>query len=232
MNKKLLILLLLSLLFSACLPAFLQPTAEVPPTSTLISNADLQLTADVFVQQTLQAAPTDTSVPTETPVIVTATNTLVPETATETQNPVLLTLTATLGTGTVTGTVPTSAVIAGTLPFTGTPSATSNPFSTATSTIEPQPLFHGTLPPSLPFGSISIVNKSKADAYISLRGVTKDGFVTYIEYPVEGTVNTKAVAGKYTYVAWVGGREFTGSFSLSKDDDLIITLFKDRITIK
>lgn len=233
MKKRLAIFILLSFLFSACLPAFATETVNNP---TPISEADLQLTAAVFSQQTLNAIPSNTSVPTETPLIVTETNTVAPETATETQNPVLLTLTATLGTGTVsagntTGTPSTFSVIAGTLPFTGTPSATSNPL-TRTATIEPQPLFHGTLPPSLPFGFISIVNKSKADAYISLRGVTKDGYVTYIEYPVEGTVNTKAVAGKYTYVAWVGGREFTGSFSLSKDADLLITLFKDRITIK
>lgn len=231
MKKKLVLLLVLSFLFSACLPAFTTETANVP---TPISEADLQLTAAVFSQQTLNAIPSDTSVPTETPVIVTATNTENPATATETQNPVLLTLTATLGTGTViaentTGTLNPS--IVGTLPFTGTPSATLNPL-TRTATIEPEPLFHGTLPPSLPFGFISIINKSKVDAYISLRGVTKDGYVTYIEYPVEGTINTKAIAGKYTYVAWVGGREFTGSFSLSKDNDLVITLFKDRITIK
>lgn len=234
MKKKITLFLALSFLFSACLPAFTTETASAP---TPLSEADLQLTAAVFSQQTLQAVPTETSLPSETPVIVTATNTLVPETATETQNPVLLTLTATLGTGTVTaGTTAgppssTSAVIAGTLPFTGTPSVTSNPL-TATSTIEPQPLFHGTLPPSLPFSTITLVNKSKADAYISLRGVTKDGYVTYIEYPVNGTVKTKAVAGQYTYVAWIGGREFTGSFNLPKDIDLFITLFKNRIEIK
>ena len=228
MKKKLAILIGLSFLFSACLPAFAQPTAETVPTS--ISDADLQLTAAVLSQQTLQAIPSNTSIPTETPVIITATNTLVPETTTETQNPALLTLTATLGTGTVTAET-TFAVIAGTLPLTGTPSATSNPL-TATATIDPQPLFHGTLPPNLPFGAILIINKSKADAYISLRCVTKDGYVTYIEFPVDSRLDTKALAGQYTYVAWVGGKQFTGSFSLSKDDDLTITLFKNKVTIK
>lgn len=235
MKKKLVLLLVLSFLFSACLPAFATETVNVP---TPISEADLQLTAAVFSQQTLNAIPSDTSVPTETPVIVTATNTGVPETATETQNPVLLTLTATLGTGTVTaenvtGTLETvtSAVISGTLPFTGTPSATNNPFSTATSTIEPQPQFYGTLPPNLPFGSIVIYNKSKVDAYISLRCETKDGYVTYLEYPVGFKVTSKAPAGQYTYVAWVGGREFTGSFSLAKDGDITITLLKNKVTV-
>ena len=232
MKKKLLIFWVLSFLFSACLPA--APQTETFPTP--ISEADLQLTAAVLSQQTLQAIPSDTSVPTETPVIVTATNTEVPATATETQNPALLTLTATLGTGTVTtenitGT-PGAGIIVGTLPFTGTPSATLNPFFTSTPTIDPQPLSHGTLPPNLPFGFISIINKAKADAYISLRCVTKDDYVTILEYPVEGTVNTKAPAGNYTYVAWVGGRQFTGSFNLPKENDLTITLFKDRINVK
>jgi hypothetical protein len=231
MKKKLLIFVILSFLFSACFPALPQVTNPTP-----ISEVDLQLTAAVLSQQTLQAIPTNTSVPTETPVIVTATNTEIPVTATETQNSALLTLTATLGTGTgtaenVTGT-PGAGVIVGTLPFTGTPSATLSSFSTSTPTIDPQPLSHGTLPPNLPFGFISIINKAKADAYISLRCVTKDGYVTILEYPVEGTVNAKAPAGNYTYVAWVGGRQFTGSFNLPKEDDLTITLFKDRINVK
>lgn len=225
MKKKFAVFFVLSILLNACLPAFSQPPADSNPTP--VSEADLQLTAAVLSQQTLQALPTETSVPTETPVIVTATL----ASATETQNSALLTLTATLGTGTVTGSAGAE-LIAGTLPFTGTPSATHNPLATATSTIDPKPLSYGTLPPNLPFGFITIINKAKADAYISLRCVTKDDFVTILEYPVEGTVNAKAPAGKYTYVAWVGGRQFTGSFSLSNDDDLTITLFKDKITIK
>lgn len=228
LKKKLLVFLVFSFLFSACLPVSGETTAENNPTP--ISEADLQLTAAVLSQQTLQAIPSNTVVPTETPVVVTATNTSVPATATETQNPILLTLTATLGTGTVTpGTQ--SAVIAGTLPFTGTPNATNNPL-TKTATIDPQPITYGTLPPNLPFGFISIINKAKADAYISLRCVTKDGYVTYLEYPVSKVVDTKAPSGKYTYVAWVGGRKFTGSFSLSTGDDLVITLLKDKVTIK
>lgn len=232
MKKKFAVLIALSIFFSACLPALATETANVP---TPISEADLQLTAAVFSQQTLDAIPTNTSVPTETPVIVTATNTENPATATETQNPALLTLTATLGTGTVTaittGTPSTFSVIAGTLPFTSTPSATSNPL-TPTSTIEPQPLFHGTLPPSLPSGDITIINKAKADAYISLRCETKDGYVTYIEYPVERSVDFRAPIGQYTYVAWVGGNKMTGSFSLNSEKALTITLFKNKVTIK
>ncbi len=233
MKKKLFMVIFLSFLFSACAPAL--PQTEANPTP--ISEADLQLTADVSVQQTLQAVPSNTPLPSETPVIITATNTEPPATATETQNPALLTLTATLGTGTVTAEslitgTPGAGIIIGTLPFTGTPSATFNPLATATSTLEPKPQSYGTLPPNLPSSSIFLINKAKADAYISLRCVTKDGYVTILEYPVNGTVKAKAPVGQYTYVAWVGGRQFTGSFSLSKDDDLQITLFKDKVVVK
>jgi len=228
MKKKLLTLIVLSFLFSACVPA--EPQTVYP---TPISEIDLQLTAAVLSQQTLQAIPSSTSVPSETPVIVTATNTEIPATATETQNPFLLTLTATLGTGTVTAEnildTPGAEIIVGTLPFTGTPSLV-NP-QTATATLEPIPLSYGTLPPNLPFGHVVLINKAKADAYISLRCVTKDGYVTIIEYPVKNTVKTKAPAGAYTYVAWVGGRQFTGSFNLQKENDVTITLFKDRINV-
>jgi hypothetical protein len=42
----------------------------------------------------------------------------------------------------------------------------------------------------------------------------------------------EAPIGKYTYVAWVGGREFTGAFSLSNDKAVKIDFFKSRVAIK
>ncbi|MCQ3937076.1 MAG: hypothetical protein DPW18_08530 [Chloroflexi bacterium] len=229
MKKLLITVLLTSLVLSACLPAATQGAGSPTP----LSEADLQGTAAVLSQQTLQALPSATPVPSETPVVFTPTSTEVPATPTETQNPLLLTLTATLGTGTIapenlTGTAGVSALV-GTLPFTGTPGSTLNPL---TQTTTPHPQFYGTLPPDLPYGVINLFNKSHVDAYISLRCVTKEGYVTILEYPVNRQVKAKAPAGKYTYVAWVGGRQFTGSFSLAKDDELLITLFKDKITIK
>jgi hypothetical protein len=74
---------------------------------------------------------------------------------------------------------------------------------------------------------------SKAEAYISLQCTTNDGYVTIIEYPVGGsTVNTSAPAGRYVYVAWVGGQKFTGNFKLGKLQDLTIIMYKDRVAIK
>ena len=234
MKKIFALVILLSVFLSACLPAALQPQAANP---TPISEADLQGTAAVLSQQTLQALPTQTSAPSKTPIVTTPTNTPTQATVTETQNPVLLTLTATLGTGTVTAGTETSGTLTSTRAGTSLPTSTStiNPNSTPnplTPTTTPHPQFYGTLPPNLPFGSIYLVNKAKVEVYISLRCETKDGYVTILEYPVKKTVKAKAPSGKYTYVAWVGGRQFTGSFSLSTGQDLTINIFKDKIAIK
>ena len=78
-----------------------------------------------------------------------------------------------------------------------------------------------------------MLNKSKRDAYISLQCTTPDGYVTVIEYPVGGSrLNIDAPAGRYIYVAWVGGRKISGNFKLDKLQDLDLTIYKDRIEIK
>lgn len=223
----------LSLTLSACLPAILQPQATAAP----ISVEDLQATAAVFSQQTLEFLPTQTLAPsaTVTPVIVTPSETQTQAAPTETQNSIMLTLTATLGTGTVIaeGTPGTPALtILGTLPLTTTPSGTLNPAISATPTGVAQPLHSGTMPPNLPFGEVTLVNKSKAEVYISLRCVTKEGYVTIIEYPVKNSVTTKAPAGKYTYVVWVGGNKLVGNFALSTAQELRLNIYKDRVEIK
>jgi hypothetical protein len=94
------------------------------------------------------------------------------------------------------------------------------------------PRFFGTLPPALPFGNVKLVNKAKVDVYVSLQCTTIDGYKTIIEYPVFGSFSVSAPAGRYNYVAWVGGRQFQGSFRLSKGEDLSITFNKDKVTIK
>jgi hypothetical protein len=222
MKRLIFLSVIMSLALGACLPAPSQPQ-EFP---TPISEADLQGTAAVISQQTLQALPTNTAIPSETPVIVTPSQTATQPTATETINPVLLTLTATLLAGTpvntaITGTPPT--------PAAGTPSATTVP---ATLDGTAQPLFYGTLPPNLPYGTVTFFNKSHVDVYISLRCVTKDGYVTILEYPVNKNFKASAPAGKYTYIAWVGGRQFDGSFTMDNDGFITITFFKDKINVK
>ena len=91
---------------------------------------------------------------------------------------------------------------------------------------------YGTLPPEVPYSNITLVNKAKAEAYISLQVTMPDGKYSIIEYPVEGRVKIQAPVGSYLYVTWVGGRKMVGEFRLRNNDDLTITLYKDRVTIQ
>ncbi|MBI5953858.1 MAG: hypothetical protein HY865_19565 [Chloroflexi bacterium] len=229
MKKIIFLLTAFCFLLSACLPAALQPQATSP--APAISEADIQATVAVQVQQTIQSLPTPTLAPTNTPVVMTVTSaptstqTSAPPTLTATQTQSSLTSTATAGTGTVTLTVGA----AGTLPFTATP----NPAFSATPTGGHDYQYYGTMPPNLPSGKVWLSNMSKADAYISLHCTTKEGYVTVIEYSVGGsTISAGAPAGYYVYVAWVGGKKFTGSFKLGKAQDLTIRMYKDRVEIK
>lgn len=235
MKKITFLLVALMLGVNACaLPTLQQPIATNPPAP------NLDATAAVLSQLTLDAQPSETSQPSNTPEISTPTETPTQATATETQNSVLLTLTATLGTGTVTandgsatpGTPGSPTVtVTGTVPSTQTPTIVSIS-NGLTPTETAHPLYYGTLPPYIPFGHIELTNKSKTDVYISMRCVTKEGYITIIEYPVESYVNAKGPIGQYTYVVWVGGRKIDGSFSLKGGRDLSIIIYKDRVTIK
>ena len=222
MKRILFLSIALSLMVGACLPAL--PQSQENPTP--ISETDLQATAAVLSQQTLQALPTDTSAPSETPVVVTPSLTATQPTPTETVNPVLLTLTATLLAGTPT--LGTETAVTGTVQ-----SATETVFANASATQgTPLPLSYGTLPPNLPYGTIDLFNKSHVEVYISLRCVTKDGYVTILEYPVKQNFKVSAPAGRYTYIAWVGGRQFDGSFTMDNDGFVTITFFKERVNVK
>ncbi|MBK8616297.1 MAG: hypothetical protein IPN96_04105 [Anaerolineales bacterium] len=228
MKKLFVLTMVLGLTLSACLPAAPQETATVAP----VSIVDLEATAAIFVEQTLQSLPTSTPIPSNTPVMVTATQTVTqtattaPTTPVETQNPILLTLTATLGTGTPATNAP------GTLQPSATSTVNANPAFSATVTETPHLQYYGTMPPYLAYSKITLNNKSKSEVYISLQCTTSEGYKTIIEYPVNGQIKANAPVGKYVYVAWVGGRKIIGKFTLSNDHDLIINIFKDHLEIK
>ena len=217
---------------SACVPNAQQPQATSPAP---ISEADIQATVAVQVAQTIQSLPSPTLAPSNTPVVITSTSAptqtqtqAVPtSTSTETQNPTLMTLTATLGVGTVTLTTGAT----GAVPFTTT--ATPALALIVTTTGTPYFQYAGTMPPELPSGNIALINMSKVDASISLRCETKDGYVTYLDYPLGGSaVNDRIPAGSYIYVAWVGGKKFEGSFKLGKSQDVTLLIYKERIERK
>lgn len=233
MKKNLFLLFVMCLALSACVPAIFQ-TDPTSPAPTVIEEI-AQPTEEIIPQP----LPSATLAPTNTAIIVpssTITPTEISPTPTETQNPVLLTLTATLGMGAATtdtqtpastatsgtGTIIANAEIVGT--------ATRTPSPTATGTLYPQ--HYGTMPPNLPSGTILLLNRSRTEVYISLQCTTSDGYTTIIEYPVGSKVKTQAPAGRYIYVAWVGGNKIVGKFKLDRFQDLTLTIYKDRVEIK
>ena len=230
MKKIFFLTIVLGLLLSACgtsqKPATQGGTAAVLPSPAAAVTVDLQATAAVMVQQTIQAMPTPTLVPSSTPEVFTETPTGIPilqvlpptdqMVVTATQNPILLTLTATLGTGTPITVIPQDPPTT----YPGAPTGTEYPRS------------YGTMPPYLAYGYIYLFNKTKEDATISLHCTTSEGYVTIIEYPVKGKMKIKGPAGNYIFIAWVGGQKFTGGFTLKVDHDASVIMYKDHTEVK
>lgn len=222
MKRTAVLALVIAFLLSACilptLPALQQPN-EAPVADVQATDAAM---AETLAVETLNALPTPTLEPaTDTPE-PTVTDTEAPtatETVTETATPdpnITVTETGTAFTATAT--------------ITGTPPTATQSAATATETLHPR--FFGTLPPAIPYGKVRLINRAKAEVYISMDCMTIDGYRTIIEYPVFGRMNVSVPLGSYTYVAWVGGREFQGWFGLGKGDSLEITFEKDKVTIK
>ena len=220
MKRTAVILLAIALFLSACIPALpslQQPVEEVPALDVQATDAALAATLAV---ETLNALPTPTLESASDTPEPTATST---DTATATETATATTDPNATASSTPDPTVTTTATA--TVTVTGTP-------ATATPTETLYARFYGTLPPAIPFGKVKLINKAKAEVYISMNCTTVDGYTTIIEYPVSGTMRVSAPLGKYTYVAWVGGRQFQGWFGLGKGDEIEITFNKDKVTIK
>jgi hypothetical protein len=215
-----------ALLLSAC-TAILSPTPGTGPTVDTVGTSDALF--KTAVAQTLTAQPT---LP-----VVTDTATL----------PVVVESPTTLPTDTQvvipaqTSTFPASNLTTTPVTATGGPTATGLAIGTSTATLASNQLTasptlgirtYGTLPPEVPFATVVLINKAKVEAYISLQVTMPDGKYSIIEYPVEGTIKIKAPIGQYLYVAWVGGNKMVGNFRLHDNEDAVITLYKDRVTIK
>lgn len=207
MKKLLLPVLGLSLLLNACMPAFLEQTVKPAPSAVAASPTAVPASSTPVILPSATPLPTHTPQPTSTPL---------PPTPTASLTPVPLT-------ASVTGTVVTATL------GPGTPSLTYTPV-TYTATLGFQSF--GTLPPLVPSGKIMLSNRSHAQAYISLQCINKEGTLSIMEFPVSKYTEVKVPSGKCDYVAWVGGRQFTGKFSLDTGGQRTITLYKNRIKIK
>ena len=224
MKRSAALILILVFSLTACIPGF--PSLGQPSEASVVNSqaTDLVLAATLVVE-TLNALPTPTLEPTTDTPEPTSTFT---ETATETatEPPTETLVTGTPATATFTGTPPTAtSTVTGTPP---TPTLSETPSPTETLYAR----FYGTLPPAIPYGKVKLVNKSKTEVYVSLHCTTVDGYTTIIEYPVEGSMKVSAPAGSYTYVAWVGGKKFTGWFNLHKGKEKQITFEKNQVTVE
>ncbi len=83
-----------------------------------------------------------------------------------------------------------------------------------TPTPVPVPLSAGKVPSNAPTANIELVNRANGQVYVSLQGTARNGTNIIREYPVSGTIDKTIPAGYYNYVAWVGGREFSGAINL------------------
>ena len=222
MMKKTVVVLgsILALLLGACsqIPGF-TPTPGTGPTVDSAATSDALFKTAVAQTLTAQPTVTSTSAPvTNTAVIPAASPTLV---ATDTPLP-MPTLVTDLTTTPVTATpIPANVTTTATI-VSGQVTAI---WTLAVRT-------YGTLPPLVPFSHITLINKAKTEAYVSLHVDLPEGGNTVIEYPVERSIKIEAPVGFYSYVAWVGGNKMVGNFRLHHNDDLSIILYKDKVVIK
>ena len=237
MKKTVVLCSVLVLLLSACQNIF-TPTAAPGPTIDSAATADSLFRTAVAQTLTAQPSPTVVAV-TETATLPADSPTpspteVVPATATATFASVstftftpLADLSPTPATATFS--VPTATL------------GTADPAITGTATLavgQVTPVWtlavrlYGTLPPAVPFGQITLINRANTEAYISLQVTMPDGKYSILEYPVAGSRQVQAPVGQYLYVTWVGGRKMVGEFRLHKDEDLSITLFRNRVEIK
>lgn len=215
--KRILVLTLVAVLASAC--SVFQP----PPAAAPAPAVDAQATIDSVVQtaaaQTMAAQPSPTIAPateSPTPVVELSPTPVVTETPSSSPVPNLTTTPATATSG------PASSPIAST-----TATQPAGPTVTPTLGI----LKYGTLPPAVPSAQITIINKSKTQAYISLQN-DPPRQIAILEYPVPKRVKIRAPLGYYDYVVWVGGRKIIGEFTLNEGDELTITIYKDKVTVQ
>jgi hypothetical protein len=209
---------MLALLSGACgqIPG-LTPTPGTGPTV----NPDDQF--ETAVAQTLTARPSVTSAA----VTDTATAPRNTETPTPTVSPVIsVTDTVTVTPTQIIDLSATSVTATGNVPTATVVPANLTPIWTLAIRT------YGTLPPAVPYSYITLVNKSRTEAYISLQVTMPSGEYSIIEYPVQGRIKIQAPVGSYLYVTWVGGRKMVGEFRLKNNDDMTITLYRDRVVIQ
>jgi LysM repeat protein len=93
----------------------------------------------------------------------------------------------------------------------------------------PEHLAYGAAPSGTPLGGVRLSNQANSEVYVSLQGTTRDGVSVINEYSVNGTMKVNVPVGWYLYVAWVGGRKYSGNFNLTGNADQTITFFGHKV---
>ena len=93
----------------------------------------------------------------------------------------------------------------------------------------PTPLSYGKVSPGSPMANVELSNKANGNVYVSLQGTARDGTNVNCEYPVSGTFSVTVPAGYYNYVAWVGGREFSGAINLPGKSSHSLTFHSNEV---
>ena len=93
----------------------------------------------------------------------------------------------------------------------------------------PTPLSYGKVSPGSPMANVELSNKANGNVYVSLQGTARDGTNVICEYPVSGTFSVTVPAGYYNYVAWVGGREFSGAINLPGKSSHSLTFHSNEV---
>lgn len=110
---------------------------------------------------------------------------------------------------------------------------TSSWFQIVSPTLEPLvERSYGMVPPGTPNGKVKLINVANAEVYVSLQGTTNDGASVINEYPVNGSMNVTVPAGWYLYVAWVGGKKFSGEFKLGGDTSHTLTFYSNKVVVE
>ncbi|MBM3123774.1 MAG: LysM peptidoglycan-binding domain-containing protein [Chloroflexi bacterium] len=90
---------------------------------------------------------------------------------------------------------------------------------------------YGTVPANTQKGTVKLTNSANGEVYVSLQGTTADGSSVINEYWVKGSMKVHVPAARYFYVAWVGGKKYTGSFNLGGEGDRSITFYSKKVVV-
>ena len=87
------------------------------------------------------------------------------------------------------------------------------------------------IPKNAAYATVWLINKSETEVYISLHTSRADGTNAVNEYPVKNRVSAEIPVGWVDYVAYVGGRKYTGGFQLNEDTMHTITFNRSKVVV-